>query len=199
MDTASTDARASRTLPPRPIGRAGPRADVPLPARQGALMRGGQSLPCREGIGGEGGRSMLRIDKPQWLDGVQHPPAAVPPGSTRPAPLLFDAEHRPITTVAAWVRRRTELRRAWLAFLGVIPGPRPGNRLEVVDEDHPEGVIRQRVRYEAERGLPVEGYLLRPDRPGTRRPAAVVLHSTVEWTIRQPAGLQGPADLHIGL
>ena len=26
-----------------------------------------------------------------------------------------------------------------------------------------------------------------------------MLHSTAEWTIRQPAGLEGPADLHIGL
>ena len=142
---------------------------------------------------------MFRVDKPQWLDEVQRPPVAVPPGSTRPAPLLVDAEHRPITTVAGWVRRRTELRRAWQAFLGTIPGSRPANTLEIVEEDRPEGVIRQRVRYEAERGLPVEGYLLRPDRPGRQRPAAVVLHSTAEWTIRQPAGLQGPADLHIGL
>src|SRR5205823_13771314 len=134
-----------------------------------------------------------------WLEAVQRPPTVVPPGSTRPAPLLFDAEHRPITTVAGWVKRRTELRRAWQAFLGAIPGPRPGNALEVLEDDRPEGVVRQRVRFEMERGLPVEGYLLRPDGPGRGRPGAVVLHSTVEWTIRQPAGLQGPADVQIGL
>jgi len=47
--------------------------------------------------------------------------------------------------------------------------------------------------------LPVEGYLLRPAGPGRGRPAALVLHSTVDWTIRQPAGLEGPEDLHISL
>jgi dienelactone hydrolase len=142
---------------------------------------------------------MFRMDQPDWLATVQRPPAAVPPGSTRPAPLLFDAEHRPIATFDAWIKRRTELRRAWQAFLGAIPGPRPGNTGNAVAEDRPDGVIRQRVSYEAERGWPIEGYLLRPDRPGRGRPAAVVLHSTAEWTIRQPAGLEGPADLHIGL
>jgi dienelactone hydrolase len=142
---------------------------------------------------------MSEIARPVWLDEVQRPPGAVPPGSSRPAPLLFDAEHRPIKAAAAWAGRRTELHRTWQAFLGAIPGPRPGNILEVVHEDHPEGVIRQRVRYESERGLSVEGYLLRPDGPGRGRPAVAVLHSTAEWTIRQPAGLEGPANLHIGL
>ena len=46
----------------------------------------------------------IRIDDPAFARPSQAqgpvPPAAVPPGSTRPAPLLFDAEHRPITTVA---------------------------------------------------------------------------------------------------
>ena len=80
---------------------------------------------------------MIQIAPPDWLAEVQWPPKAVPRTATRPAPLLFDPEHRPITTVAAWVRRRTELRQAWQAFLGAIPGPRPANRLEVVDEDRP--------------------------------------------------------------
>ena len=45
----------------------------------------------------------------------------------------------------------------------------------------------------------MEAYLLRPAKPGRGRPGAVVLHSTVDWTIRQPAGLEGPTELHIGL
>jgi dienelactone hydrolase len=113
--------------------------------------------------------------------------------------LLFDAEHRPITSGDGWNQRRDELRRAWERFLGVIPGPRPGNDREVLREDRPDGVIRQLIRYDAEPGLPVEGYLLRPERPGRGRPGVVVLHSTADCTIRQPAGLEGPADLHIGL
>jgi dienelactone hydrolase len=138
-------------------------------------------------------------DKPAWIEPLQRPPGRVPDTATRPLPLLFDGEHRPITTPEGWNRRRAQLQASWERFLGVIPGPRPDNRLVVLEEDRPDGVIRQLVRYESERGLPVEGYLLRPDRPGRGRPGVVVLHATAEWTIRQPAGLQGPPDLHIGL
>jgi dienelactone hydrolase len=134
-----------------------------------------------------------------WKEAYQHPPARIPASATRPLPLLFDAEHRAITGLDAWARRREELRRAWEKYLGVIAGPRPASRIEVLEEDRPEGAVRQLIRYEAERGLPVEGYLLRPDRPGEARPGVVVLHSTAEWTIRQPAGLEGAPALHLGL
>jgi dienelactone hydrolase len=137
--------------------------------------------------------------KPPALDTLQRAPARIPASATRPMPLLFDAEHRPISTPDEWRRPRAELRASWEKFLGVIPGARPEIRIEVLEEDRPEGAIRQLIRYETERGLPVEAYLLRPDRPGRDRPGAVVLHSTVDWTIRQPAGLEGPADVHIGL
>jgi dienelactone hydrolase len=142
---------------------------------------------------------MSIADEPSWLEPLQRPPGRIPASATRPMPLLFDGEHRPITSPDGWGRRRAQLRASWERFLGAIPGPRPDNRREVLEEDRPDGVIRQLIRYESERGLAVEGYLLRPDRPGRGRPGAVVLHSTVEWTIRQPAGLEGPADLHIGL
>ncbi len=121
------------------------------------------------------------------------------PDATRPAPLLFDDEHRPITTRPGWEERRDELTRRWRDFLGTIPAPRAAPTLTVLEEDRPEGVIRQLVRYEAEPGLPVEAYLLRPEGPGQGRPGAVVLHSTVDYTIRQPAGLEGPEDKYIGL
>ena len=55
------------------------------------------------------------------------------------------------------------------------------------------------MTYESEPGLLVQAYLLRPVEPGRDRPAAVVLHSTVNWTIRGPAGLEGPPELHIAL
>ncbi|MBX6316616.1 MAG: dienelactone hydrolase family protein, partial [Isosphaeraceae bacterium] len=126
-------------------------------------------------------------------------PAAIPPTATRPAPLLFDGEHRPITTPKGWAQRREELKQHWRDFLGGPLVPVDPIRLTVLKEDRPEGGIRQLVRYEAEPGLPVEGYLLRPDREGEGRPGVVVLHSTVDYTIRQPAGLEGPEDKHIGL
>lgn len=145
----------------------------------------------------------MPIRKPDWLGEAQTPPARVPGSATRPAPLLFDAEHRAIRTADAWARRREELRRAWRRFLGTVPGPRPDNSLEVLETDRPEGVVRRLVRYRAEAGLPVEGYWLVPEafQQGKHRrwPAVVVLHSTTDDNIRQPAGLAGPPDKHIGL
>jgi hypothetical protein len=142
---------------------------------------------------------MVQREKPDWFGTIQVPPASVPADAHRLVPLLFDAEHRPITTVEGWTRRRVELRQAWRAFLGAFPEPQPNNTLKVINEDRIDGVIRQLVTYESERGLPVEAYLLRPAVPGRGRPGVVVFHSTAAWTIRQPAGLEGPEALHIGL
>ncbi len=138
-------------------------------------------------------------NRPSWLPEVQQAPPEIPASATKPAPLLFDAEHRPITTAPAWQAWRETLLRQWRAFLGSIEGPRASNKFEVLEEDRLESVVRQLVRYESEAGLPVEGYLLRPLEPGRDRPGVVVLHSTVDYTIRQPAGLEGPSDKHVGL
>ena len=142
---------------------------------------------------------MTSPSRPSWLAEVQRAPAVIPARATRPAPMLLDAHHRPIATPEGWARRREELAAAWRAFLGVIPAPRAVAAPVVLEEDRPEGVVRQLIRYEAEPGLPVEGYLLRPEGPATGRPGVVVLHSTVDYTIRQPAGLEGPEDKWIGL
>jgi hypothetical protein len=142
---------------------------------------------------------MVQREKPDWFGTIQVPPASVPADVHRLVPLLFDAEHRPITTVEGWTRRRVELRQAWRAFLGAFPESQPNNALKVINEDRIDGVIRQLVRYESERDLPVEAYLLRPAGAGHGRPGVVVFHSTAAWTIRQPAGLEGPDSLNIGL
>ena len=72
--------------------------------------------------------------------------------------------------------------------------------LTVLEEDKPEGVIRQLVRYEVEPGLATEAYLLKPAQsaPRSRRGAAVFLQTT-SATIREPAGLAGlaPPQWHI--
>lgn len=142
---------------------------------------------------------MPTIDRPPWLDEARRPPHAVPDTATRPAPLLLDDEHRAITTADAWRARRVELSRRWRDFLGTIRTPRSAPPLTVLEEERIDGVVRSLVRYEAEPGLPVEAYLLRPEGEGRDRPAAVVLHSTTSETIRQPAGLAGPDDKHVGL
>ena len=140
---------------------------------------------------------------------LQKPPPSIPPDADRPAPLLFDAVHRPIANPEHWERRRAELVEAWGAFLGVI-GPERGEapRAEVIEEDRVEAegegesaVVRALIRYEAEPGRVVEAYRLRPEGGANDggRPGAVVLHSTTEITIRQPSGLEGPPEKHIGL
>ena len=135
---------------------------------------------------------------PPWLAEVQRPPKAIPPGATRPAPLLFDGQHTPITTVKGWAGQRAHLVEIWQEFLGTIPVPAKPPVPQVLEEDVSDGVRRQLIRYEAEPGLPVEAYLLRPAQGGPPGPGVVVLHSTVDYTIRQPAGLEGPPNVHLG-
>lgn len=139
------------------------------------------------------------MNKPAWLEEIQKSPASIPRGASHPPPPLFDATHQPITTREEWLRRRQMLRAAWNSFLGSIPGDRRAPVLTVLEEDRPQGVRRSLVRYEAEKGWPVEGYLLRPEERTGLMPGVVVFHSTTLETIRQPAGLAGTKDLHIGL
>lgn len=134
-----------------------------------------------------------------WLAEVQTPPANMPPGAPKLSPLLVDAAGRPITTAGAWQARRAELKERWLDFLGRFPEERPPVKLKVLEEDRPAGVVRQLVQYESEPGLPVEGYLLFPEKVDGRLPGVLVLHSTAEITIRQPAGLDGPESHHLAL
>lgn len=137
-----------------------------------------------------------------WLADVQRP--ADPPAGTQPpvlAPLLVDDDGRQITTTDAWRKRRATIAARWLDFLGPLETRRPPvpPRLETVEEDEIEGVVRRRVRYEIEPGIKTEAYLLAPLDAQPGRPGAVVFHSTVDHSIRQPAGLEGVPEKHFGL
>jgi hypothetical protein len=134
-----------------------------------------------------------------WLDEVQKPPKGVPEDVPELPPLLTDGAGRAITTLDGWMRRRAELREAWRDVLGTLRCERPEPTLEVLEEDRPKGVIRQLVRYETEPGLPVEAYLLKPAKRSSRVPGVVALHSTVNHTIRQPAGVEGKPEKAFGL
>src|SRR6185295_14003190 len=50
-----------------------------------------------------------------------------------------------------------------------------------------------------EPGITTEAYLLKPAKPGGKAPGIAVFHSTVNYTIRQPAGLEGPPEKFFGL
>jgi predicted esterase len=128
-----------------------------------------------------------------WLAEVQQtrPPVANPAANDKPlAPLLVDEGGREIRTVAEWELRRQRLLRTWSDFLGLEKLPRPQQiELTVLAEDRDAGVLRRRIRYEVEPGWVSEAYWLEPQNLDARAPAAVALHSTVEHSIRQPAGL----------
>ena len=139
-----------------------------------------------------------RTDVP-WLAEVQRAPDALPAKAPRLESVLADASGNGIETLAAWKTRRAELRKLWIGFLGELKTEAPKPTLEVVEEDRPKGCIRQLVRYETEPGLRVDAYLLRPAKAEGKRPAVACLHSTVNHTIRQPAGVEGRPEKAFGL
>ena len=135
-----------------------------------------------------------------WLKQVQTPPDALPKASRRLEPLLVDADGEPIRSLDQWRNRREELRGWWLKFLGSLGIPRDKPpKLETLAEDRVGNVLRQLVRYEPEPGWPVEAYLLRPEKLAGPAPGVAVFHSTVNHSIRQPAGVEGKPEKAFGL
>jgi len=135
-----------------------------------------------------------------WLAEIQTPPEKLPEGATKLSELLVDSKGQRITTKDAWQPRREELRKWWLDFLGPPPARRAAPpKLEIVSEDRPEGLIRQLVRYEVEPGLMTEAYLVKPAKAAGKVPGIVALHSTVDHSIRQPAGVEGAPEKAFGL
>lgn len=147
-------------------------------------------------------RTFLQNKNPNdqaWWASLQIAPSAVPEMADKCNPVLRDASGQPIETRQGWEIRRNQIQRDWLQYLGEIPRPPTPPKYKVLETETRDGVLRELVQYEAEPGLPVEGYLLKPLNTTEKRPAVIVLHSTVDHTIRQPAGLEGPEDKWIGL
>ncbi len=135
-----------------------------------------------------------------WLAEVQRPPADVPKDSPKLSPLLVNDAGHAIKSLDEWLERRQEIRNAWLEFLhplAVPPSPAP--ELSIVAEDEVDGVVRQLVRYEIEPGIESEAYLLKPAELSGRCPGVAVFHSTVDHSIRQPAGVEGAPEKAFGL
>lgn len=136
-----------------------------------------------------------------WLAEIQTPPETLPANAPTLHPVLIDPLGTPITSRAGWEKRRETITMWWQKFLGdELPG-RGGKPIawKVLEEDEIDGVRRQRIRYDTEPGLPTEAYLCQPIKQPKRLPAVVVLHSTVDHSIYQPAGLKGPVEKAFGL
>lgn len=135
-----------------------------------------------------------------WLAEIQSPPAKLPDNAPQLSDLLVDPSGQRIPTKTVWEHHRDDLLKAWLEFLGSPPAERDAApKLEVVAEDRPDGLIRQLVRYEVEPGLTTEAYLVKPARIEGRVPGIVALHSTVDHSIRQPAGVEGAPEKAFGI
>ncbi|MCS7043747.1 MAG: alpha/beta fold hydrolase [Bryobacteraceae bacterium] len=91
-------------------------------------------------------------------------------------------------------------RRARLAALERVMGPMPRlggpARWRQDGEWRETGYTRQRILFESEPGDSVPAWLLLPDRPHPKRPAALCLHQTTKIGKDEPAGLGGRAELH---
>lgn len=162
-------------------------AAASLAAACGASSALGQALPDADGV--------------PWLAEVQQPPALIPPDAPQLFPLLVDPGRNPIKTRAHWEKQRDYLRSQWRDLIGALEmsGLRRPPTFEIRESDQTDGVVRRRIRYEPERGLPTEAYLLMPLKVDKRLPGVVVMHSTVNHTIRQPAGLEGRPEAAWGL
>jgi dienelactone hydrolase len=143
-----------------------------------------------------------------WLERIQTPPAALPPDAPKLSPLLgdgagllSDGTGHPIVTREAWQTRRAALRRWWLDFLGPMPERPAPPAWKVIEEDRIDGLVRARIEYDVEPGVRTEAYLIRPEQPPRMpdRPGVVVLHSTVNHSILQPAGLGPDPEKAFGL
>jgi dienelactone hydrolase len=135
-----------------------------------------------------------------WLEEIQRRPAKLPENAPTLQPLLVDSQGKPITTLDGWNKQRDVIRQWWLDFLRPLKVDRKQPpALKVLSEDRTDGVIRQLVEYEVEPGIVVEAYLLKPLKIDSPRPGVVALHSTVDHSIRQPAGVEGVPEKFFGL
>jgi hypothetical protein len=140
-----------------------------------------------------------RVKHVPWLDAIQRPPDRLPADAPQLPSLLVDARGDRITTFVGWQRRREEIRTGWQQFLGEWEYPRRPPEYEIISTDRTPTVTRRLIRYEVERNVPVEAYLLLPHKIAERAPGVVVFHSTVDYTIRQGAGLEGDPRAAWGL
>ncbi len=154
------------------------------------------------GLAGQSNDSRASAVEVEWLDEVQRPPSKLPENAPNLLPLLVGPEGAPIRSRIQWQAERQRIRREWMEFLGPMPADKPPLELEVLQEERLEGaLVRQLVRYNAEAGLRVEGYLLRPmaDQGRKKRAGVVALHPTSTLTIDLIAGVDGPEEQQLGL
>lgn len=169
----------------------------------GGLLTGGvaRGLPWAVRPARAESAKRTAVEPIAWLAEIQQPPQTVPPDAPRLSPLLVDDAGKPLATKQAWEGRRAGLLEEWRGLLGDLGvSRRQPPTVETVGEETRDGVVIRLIRYDSEPGWPTEAYVLEPAAapPSGGRPGAVIFHSTVHQSIREPAGLEGPASLAFG-
>jgi len=129
-----------------------------------------------------------------WLAEVQTPPAKG--GELAPElPSLVGSGDDAISSVKQWQTKRSEIRQRWIDYMNPWSKERgPARKYRVLQSETVDGVVRELISYEVEKGEFEEAYLLRPAKFKGTRPGVLVFHSTVNHSIRQPAGVEGTAE-----
>ncbi|MBM3999112.1 MAG: dienelactone hydrolase [Planctomycetes bacterium] len=134
-----------------------------------------------------------------WLADAQRRPDPLPGNILKLAPIVDDRGEA-ITSLEPWRQRRGTLRKEWLDVLGPLASRRiPVPVLKTLAEDRVEGVVRRLVSYEIEPGVTTEAFILEPGQDRGPRAGVAVFHSTVDASIRQPAGVEGAPEKAFGL
>ncbi len=120
---------------------------------------------------------------------LQVPPAHTPTNPPQLSQLLVNAEGSGISSRRAWLKQREHLKGQWQAVLGGFPRTRPALRAEFGPADEQPDYRRQYVRYQVEKGLFTDGYLLTPRSSKGKLPAVVVFHPTTPFQAKGVAGL----------
>lgn len=143
--------------------------------------------------------SLIATDVP-WLADVQHPPKMIPAPFRPLTPLLSDDDLKADDARQRWQAKRSEIKAAWLKFLGPMPDRPKSTAFKIVRTDQLDGLTRKLIRYENEPGQQIEAYLLQPTGPTkSKRAGLVALHQTTNDTIDEIAGVSGPEPQHLGL
>ena len=72
------------------------------------------------------------------------------------ADLLVDKDGKRIKSLTGWKKKRKEIIKTWSGYLGVLPASKNKPVIRVVDEKRSGTLIRQKIEYEGEPGLPAE-------------------------------------------
>jgi dienelactone hydrolase len=126
----------------------------------------------------------------QQLPDLQRPPARPPTEAPRLSPLAVDAAGEPLATPRAWVRRREELRREWVDFLGAFPRQKVALAPEFGPKEPLPTFTRQRLTYQIEDGVRTDAMLLVPIKPKRKLPAIVLFHPTYSNHFARAVGLE---------